>query len=157
LTGNAPKLEVTVVAAKTLRTAGFAEYLVRAVVNTLPTQATTEVVELLVRCLPIWRERVRAKPQDWRGWPMDAAEPEAELLAAWQAAGGHAAELDKIREMFAYRQVRHDQVPSFGPTVASRRAAEQIRSFWVTSGHDLAALDSFFTDVDAEFPDVLPG
>lgn len=143
-------------AREALRAAGLAEYLVRAILVTLPPEATTEVVESLIKCLKIWRERARAKPADWRV-ATDLTAPESELVTVWQRAGGRVADLDKIREMLSYRQVRQDQVWSYGPTAVTQQAAEQIRSFWVTSGHDLAALDDFFTNVDAEFPDALPG
>jgi hypothetical protein len=38
-----------------------------------------------------------------------------------------------------------------------RDSEQELRSFWITTGHDVADLDRYLAGVDAEFPDISPG
>lgn len=138
-----------------LRTFYLPKYIVDAVLEGLPPQTTQATVRLLVRCVGIWQDQARRRLRtgNRRASP-GPTKTETDLVEAWRLAGGEEAEIDTIRGMIVYRTVRHQLPRGWTQTL---QAGEQLRSFWVTSGHDLADLDGFLADVDAEFPDMLPG
>jgi hypothetical protein len=125
----------------------LSEKVLRAVLRSLPPGLTDPTLRLLAAAIDLWR----------RGVPGDVIAPE--LTDGWVRDGGKARELERLRAMFRYRRARSEM--DNGDRLASPgtagRATDELRSFWLTTGHDVAELDQFMADVDAEFPGVIPG
>jgi hypothetical protein len=139
-------------------------YLVRAALEVLPPQVSTETVDLLLRCIQLWvvpaNAEERHAAQRRRAGAGRRSDLEANLREAWSREGGDAADVAKIRAMVLYRLMRRRYYFRLLPVLVPKyveKAPDRMRSFWVTSGHDLSELDIFMSDVDAEFVIELPG
>jgi hypothetical protein len=78
------------------------------------------------------------------------------LVDGWRRDGGVPSELERLRAMFRYRRARWSYL-RFGDRTDMRQSEDELRSFWVTTGHDVADLDRYMAGVDAEFPDMSAG
>jgi hypothetical protein len=93
----------------------------------------------------------------WRARPPDDAIPSA-LTDSWLGDGGAVRDLERLHAMIRYRRVRgrlYTYEPGFDEKM--REATAELRTFWLTSGHEVVELDQFMADVDLEFPDLYPG
>lgn len=79
------------------------------------------------------------------------------LRESWRADGGTVTELERLHAMIRYRRARRSTNPLPGHEKYLQPAVDDLRSFWVTSGHDIAELNQYMADVDAEFPDIIGG
>lgn len=131
-----------------LRPLGLPKKLVRTVLAALPQHATEPTLDLLTSAIRQWASDTRGTAE---------AVPAA-LAGAWQRDGGSVADLERLAAMFRYRRVRQSAGPyAAGQQPEVRKAEDELRSFWVTTGHDVVDLDRYMADVDAEFPDIIPG
>ncbi|GIE95068.1 hypothetical protein [Paractinoplanes rishiriensis] len=126
-----------------LRDRDLPERLVRAVLEVLPAALSDQTAFLLAGAIRQWDDRSNAMP--------------AALTEGWQQDGGVPAELDRLRAMFRYRRERQRYKWFYESGQAMRDSEEELRSFWVTTGHDVADLDRYMAGVDAEFPDMSAG
>jgi hypothetical protein len=130
-----------------MRPLGLPQPLAGAVVRALPAGATELTIDLLVSAIRQWG----ARRQEGTG----AVSPA--LADAWRQAGGTVTELERLRAMFRYRRVRQSLAPFADSATEMLKATDELRSFWVTTGHDVEDLDRYMAGVDAEFPDIIPG
>ena len=124
----------------------LSERVFRAVLRLLPDRTTNSTLRQL-----------NAAIFAWRGDQPDTRLPPA-LAESWVRDGGTVRDLERLRTMIRYRWVRDLLRTGQGDvTEAMRQATDELRKFWVTTGHDVVELDQFMADVDAEFPDLAPG
>jgi len=137
--------------ASRLSTMALPARLMPIVVSTLPGGITDATLNLLARAIQQWVAIDRLRHHGIVPVP---------LADAWRNDGGDPGELERLRLAFRYRSARQAVSP-YAPLGRApsemHQAAEVLRSFWITTGHDVLELDRFMAGVDAEFTDVFPG